>query len=79
MQKSACPLWLLIGDYKIPENFDVIAAVRTSRFPVAAALLRNQFGIYWLWAGGCISSCDQKEAQKFVTDFEAKKSLDTEN
>lgn len=72
MQKSSCPLWLLIGDYKIPENLEVIAAVKTSRFPIGAVLLKNQFGIYCLWHSGNLSSCNQKEAKTLVNSLNNK-------
>lgn len=60
------PLALITGTMPLPEGFSVIAPVTTEKFPIGAILLRNQAGFYWLWSGGVISSCDQREAAQFV-------------
>ena len=62
------PLALITGSFPLPEGFTVIAPVTTDKFPIGAILLRNQAGFYWLWSGGTISSCNQREAAEKLAD-----------
>lgn len=52
------------GTSVLPEASTFIANVRDRRHPIGAALLRFETtGIYALYIGGVIHSCDQNEAK----------------
>lgn len=59
---------LILGDLPLPEGFSAVAPVTTEKYPLGAVLLQNAAGIYWIWSGGALSGCDQREAARFVRE-----------
>jgi hypothetical protein len=60
---------LILGDLPLPEGFSAVAPVTTEKYPLGAVLLQNAAGIYWIWSGGALSGCDQREAARFVREL----------
>lgn len=74
MKKYEYSLELLIGGMKLPETLTYIDAVTTDAHPLGAVLMRNRAGYYFLWHGGTMSVCNQREAAQYIAES---KSMET--